>query len=84
MAKLRSVKYNVTFEPIEVESFVTAYEAVNDNIRSFVCYGATPSDVLRGMADLLDENHIEWWSGAHVSVLDDEDESVQFYAVVYV
>lgn len=78
MAKLRSVKYNVTFEPV-VE--VNAYEAVNDHTRSFVCWGDSPADVLRGMADLLEREGIDWWSAATVAVVEDEE---AYYMVVYV
>jgi hypothetical protein len=81
MAKLKSIKYNVTFEPVE-DVAVTAYEAVNDNIRSFVCWGESPADVLRGMADLLEANDIDWWSAATVSVQDNHGSD--FYMVVYV
>ena len=57
-----------------------AYEAVNENPRVFVAFGETPAKALKGMAKVLKDNDIRWWSASHV----DEMEDGMFYINIYV
>lgn len=61
-----------------------AYEAVNEEARVFVAYGASPSKCLKNMANLLDDKGIDFWAATRVDYRDHGPYKTRFSLIVYV